>query len=169
MTYNKLSLTERSKQIHKLALWYFKWATTCQNQQSDCAPSEDSDQPGHLPSPSWSESSQDALSFCWFCHVLAQSHFMHGTVSFFIPKLVSWVGYAFFQFTAPNEWKKQHSDISWTHNSKSEYRNVAKFSDRHVWANSADPDRTAPGLHCLQFPLHHLDALLWGKAILLNF
>ena len=26
------------------------WATTWQNQQSECAPSEDSDQPGHLPS-----------------------------------------------------------------------------------------------------------------------
>ena len=27
-----------------------KWATTWQNQQSDCAPSEDSDHPGHPPS-----------------------------------------------------------------------------------------------------------------------
>ena len=27
-----------------------KWATTWQNQQSDCAPSKDSDQPGHPPS-----------------------------------------------------------------------------------------------------------------------
>ena len=26
------------------------WATTWQNQQSDCGPSEDSDQPGHAPS-----------------------------------------------------------------------------------------------------------------------
>ena len=26
------------------------WAATWQNQQSDCAPSEDSDQPGHPPS-----------------------------------------------------------------------------------------------------------------------
>ena len=26
------------------------WATSWQNQQNDCAPSEDSDQPGHLPS-----------------------------------------------------------------------------------------------------------------------
>ena len=47
------------------------------------------------------------------------------------------------------------------------YRNVSKFSDRQVWANSADPDQTAPreeqsdqGLHCLQFPLHLLNALL---------
>ena len=27
------------------------WAATWQNQQNECAPSEDSDQPGHLPSP----------------------------------------------------------------------------------------------------------------------
>ena len=26
------------------------WAASWQNQQSDCAPSEDLDQPGHLPS-----------------------------------------------------------------------------------------------------------------------
>ena len=25
-----------------------------------------------------------------------------------------------------------------------DYRNVPKFSDRQVWANSADPDQTAP-------------------------
>ena len=31
-----------------------------------------------------------------------------------------------------------------------------KFLDRQVWANSADPDQTAPrSLHCLQFPLHY--------------
>ena len=24
------------------------------------------------------------------------------------------------------------------------YRNVPKFSDRYAWANSADPDQTAP-------------------------
>ena len=44
------------------------------------------------------------------------------------------------------------------------YRNVPKFSDSQVWANSEDPDQTAPeqsdqGLHCLQFPVHLLDAL----------
>ena len=39
----------------------------------------------------------------------------------------------------------------------SKYRNFPKFR-----ANSADPDQTAPdqGLHCLQFPLYLLDALL---------
>ena len=41
-----------------------------------------------------------------------------------------------------------------------------KFLDRQAWANSVDPDQTAPkeqsdqGLHCLQFTLHLLDALL---------
>ena len=30
-----------------------KWASTWQNQQNGCAPSEDSDQPGHLPSLIW--------------------------------------------------------------------------------------------------------------------
>ena len=77
---------------------YAKWAATWQNQQSDCAPSEDSDQPGHPPSlitvfvirmkkawvlsyPSgaqqrlWSESSLGAQSLCWFCHVAA--HITH--------------------------------------------------------------------------------------------
>ena len=31
-------------------LLFFIWAATWQNQQNNCAPSEDSDQPGHLPS-----------------------------------------------------------------------------------------------------------------------
>ena len=74
------------------------WAMTWQNQQSDCVPIEDSDQPGHLPSlirvfavrmkktwvlsyplsaqrrlwsEGWSESSLGAQSLCWFCHVVA--------------------------------------------------------------------------------------------------
>ena len=52
-------------------------------------------------------------------------------------------------------------------------RNDPKFSDRYAWANSADPDQTAPrgeeqsdlGLHCLPFHLHRLDSLLCGNAI----
>ena len=49
--------------------------------------------------------------------------------------------------------------------------NDPKFLDRQVYANSADPDQTAPKeqsdqcVHCLQFHLHLLDALLYGKAI----
>ena len=44
-----------------------------------------------------------------------------------------------------------------------DYCNVPKFSDRYAWANSADPDHTAPeqsdlGLHCLPFRLHCLDS-----------
>ena len=78
------------------------WATSRQNQQNDCAPSEDSDQPGHPPSlmrvfpcaqwvakdPSFlhadSEDSDQTermanlslcrahRSFCWFCRAAAQ-------------------------------------------------------------------------------------------------
>ena len=46
-----------------------------------------------------------------------------------------------------------------------------KFSDRYVWANSADPDQNAPemqsdqGLHCLKFHLH----LFKGLASLFQF
>ena len=49
------------------------------------------------------------------------------------------------------------SDTSWL-----AYRNVLKFSDRQIRANSADPDQeqSDQGLHCLQFPLHLLDTLL---------
>ena len=46
---------------------FLKWAATWQNQQNECAPSEDSDQPRHPPSlislgirPVWSESSLSA-------------------------------------------------------------------------------------------------------------
>ena len=39
---------------------------------------------------------------------------------------------------------------------------------RHVWANSIDPEQTAPdqSLHCLPFHLRLLDALLCGKTTL---
>ena len=71
------------------------WATSWQNQQNDCAPSEDSDQPGHPPSLTrvfavrmkkawvlsyplsaqqrlWSLSLRWAhMPFCWFCHEAA--------------------------------------------------------------------------------------------------
>ena len=44
------------------------------------------------------------------------------------------------------------------------YRNDPKFSDKYALANSADPDQTEEqsdqDIHCLQFPLHLLDALL---------
>ena len=70
------------------------WAASWQNQQHDCAPSDDSDQPdqpGHMPSLirvfavhmkkawvlSYPLSAQwrlwsDWQSFCWFCHEVAQ-------------------------------------------------------------------------------------------------
>ena len=42
-----------------------------------------------------------------------------------------------------------------------QYRNDPKFSDKYAWANSVDPDQTAPDqdLHCLPFHLHLLDSL----------
>ena len=54
------------------------------------------------------------------------------------------------------------------------YRNDLKFSDRQFWANSVDPDQSAPrqsdqGLHCLPFCLHLLNALLYGRATLFEF
>ena len=36
------------------------------------------------------------------------------------------------------------------------YRNDPQFLDRYAWANSADPDQTDQGLHCLPFRLHRL-------------
>ena len=46
------------------------WATSWQNQQCRCAPSEDSDQPGHPQadlSLRWAH-----MPFCWFCFEVAQ-------------------------------------------------------------------------------------------------
>ena len=40
--------------------------------------------------------------------------------------------------------------------------------DRQAWANSVDLEQSEQGLHCLQLPLHHFDASLYGKAALLN-
>ena len=58
--------------------------------------------------------------------------------------------------------------ISLEAGSYSMYRNDLKFSDRHAWANSADPDQTeeqfGQGLHCLPFCMHRLDILLYGRA-----
>ena len=42
---------------------------------------------------------------------------------------------------------------------KKRYRNDPKFSDRLVWANSADPDQTDQGLHCLLFHLYLFDKI----------
>ena len=37
-----------------------------------------------------------------------------------------------------------HQSTFSTIQSDSKYRNDLKFSDRYAWANSADPDQTAP-------------------------
>ena len=45
------------------------------------------------------------------------------------------------------------------------YCNDPKFSDRQIWANSADSDQTADqSIHCVPFRLHCLDSLLYGRA-----
>ena len=53
------------------------------------------------------------------------------------------------------------------------YRNDPKFLDRYVWANSEDPDQTAPledqGLHCLPFHLHFFDKIALGLDSLFEF
>ena len=45
------------------------------------------------------------------------------------------------------------------------YRNDRKFSDSQAWENSVDPDQ---GLHCLQLPLHLLDALYSTSLVVPN-
>ena len=45
-----LSFQPHSIEKFSLKTTFIKWAASWQNQQSECAPSEDSDQPGHLPS-----------------------------------------------------------------------------------------------------------------------
>ena len=59
------------------------------------------------------------------------------------------------------------------------YCNVPKFSDRKVWATSADPDQTAPrllleeqsdqGLYWFPCRLHLLDSLLYGRDSMFKF
>ena len=48
-----------------------------------------------------------------------------------------------------NDWCDQSERItistgSWCSSRNSKYRNDPKFSDRYAWANSVDPDQTAP-------------------------
>ena len=129
-----------------------------QNQQNDCAPSDDSDQPGHLPSlirvfavrmkkawvlsypfsaerrlwSDWADAQAD-LSLCW-----AHTHF----VGF----VMLWLNFFY------------HNDL--------------KFSDSQVWANSIDPDLEKQSGHSLlglPFRLHLLDSLHYGKATLFEF
>ena len=82
-------------------VYCFIWAATWQNQQSECAPSEDSDPPWHPPSlirvfavrlkKAWVLSyplstqrrlwsSLGAHSLCWFCHVAAHLLFLFRSV-----------------------------------------------------------------------------------------
>ena len=81
---------------HLIFLYTLKWAASWQNQQCGCAPSKDSDQPGHPPSLirvftvhmkkawvlSYPLSAQRLrwahMPFCWFCHEVA--HFAQPSV-----------------------------------------------------------------------------------------
>ena len=67
-----------------------------------------------------------------------------------------------------NETQK-FKDFIWKKKSSVHYHIFPKFSDRQVWANSADPDQTAQGLHCLQFSLLLLDTLRYGKSTVFKF
>ena len=59
-------------ELEVLHIDWITWAASWQNQQNQCAPREDSDQPGRCPG--WSESLLGAHSFCWFCHVMAHMY-----------------------------------------------------------------------------------------------
>ena len=93
-------------------IWqYMIWAATWQNQQSACAPSEDSDQPGHPPSliwvfavrmkKSWVRSyplraqrrlwSDCAVTQADLCLRWAHSHFVSFVMSRLISILVFWL------------------------------------------------------------------------------
>ena len=54
------------------------WATTWQNQQNECAPSEDSDQPGHRLWLDWADAQAD-LSLRW-----VHTHFVGFVMSWLI-------------------------------------------------------------------------------------
>ena len=66
-TFSKMIRNVKYSKVLNWSKWFFKessliclklsdiWAVSWQNQQNDCAPSEDSDQPGHPPWV-WSES-----------------------------------------------------------------------------------------------------------------
>ena len=53
---------------------------------------------------------------------------------------------------------------------------ILNFSDRQIWAKSADLDQTAPrveqsdqGLHCLPFHLHQLEVSPHGRTSKIKF
>ena len=48
---------------------------------------------------------------------------------------------------------------------RSGHRQTGLGTDKQVWAKTADPrEQSEEGLHCLQFSVHLLNALLYGKA-----
>ena len=62
--------------LHRLILSFLKWAASSQKQQTDCVPSEDSDQPWHSDADAQADLSLRwaHMSFCLFCHDAPQLH-----------------------------------------------------------------------------------------------
>ena len=86
--------------------------------------------------PGWSESSLGALSFYWFCHVMA--HILTSPRQFLCPVYCGCIGWTCSQGCL------QSDHPLWRHLKKRQYnyKNDPKFYDRQVWANSVDPDQT---------------------------
>ena len=153
--------------------WVATWQNR-QNQQSDCVPSEDSDQPRHPPSMIrvfavrmkkpwvlsyplstqrrlWSdwENAQADLSLRW-----AHSHFVG-----FVMSRLTW----FFLASITDAetlliHAMNHTSLSLPLDSCI-YLIDLKFTDRQASVSSVEPDQTAP------FRLHLLDALFHGKIL----
>ena len=117
------------------------WATAWHNQQSDCAPSEDSDQPGHSPS---------------LIRVFA--------VRMKKPWVLSYPLSA--QRRLWSDWADAQADLSlcWAHTHFVGYvmlwLNYPKYSARAVLANNVDPV-PHQGLHCLPFLCTFWRITLW--------
>ena len=117
-----------------------------------CAPSEDSDQPGHLRLR-WAH-----ISFCWFCHEAAQIIWIicQFNVLFNSISVVSVLQDGYYDvplrfrtyppgLEPPTLWHGQESQLlSHKDDTLLSYGNGSQFLDRQIWANSVDPSQTAP-------------------------
>ena len=98
--------------------------------------------------------------FCWFCHEVA--HFIC-----VIEDCQNGRTWSFLTFRLKEIFLSLQSINCFHLRNNHSYRNDPKYSDRYAWANSVDPDQTAPrgaeeqsdqSLHCLPFSQHHLAA-----------
>ena len=140
-----------------------------------CAPSKDSDQPGHPPSLtrvfavhmkkhwvlSYPLRARQRLGSDWadtrLIWVFAgrTSHF----VGFVMQRLI----YFMFHFVDCQCLQCIPTSVTLSFQTDRS-RQTVQTQIRLLLEEQSDQ-----GLHCLQFPLHLLDALLWGNAILFNF